>query len=126
MKKFLTDDLKIPQLISEEALLEIFKVPKAALKQITDEKLIVVYHCATKLYSVQVAYNSMKCNSNNTYLVFVYNKKEELIFHMGVTSYFPYVWEREFLAFRDLIHIQEEINKVLEQNKLPKIDFTET
>lgn len=122
MKKFLKDCLKEKQPIPEEALLEVFKAPKEFAANIKEE-LVVVYYASNQQFSVQVAYNTSKYESNNGYLVFVFNKVDELIFRVGVTSFFPHVWQRDFLPYKDLVNIQTKINQILKDNKLPEINF---
>ena len=123
MKKFLNDNISGEQPIPEEVLLDVFRVPKEELAAASKEKLVVVYHCITKYYSVQIAYNSKQHEQNNTYLVFVANKQDDIIFHLGVGAIYPSIWEKSFLSSSELLLIQGKINKILKDNKLPEIDF---
>lgn len=97
------------------------------LEDARKEKFVIWHNYGNEKFSVQIAFNTKASNSNNSYLVIVSDKKDEIVAYFGFPSYtkYPPVWNREygFIDYTDFLGIQKVVNKHLEKVGEKVIDY---
>lgn len=123
MKKFFLDNTLNCQSLTREAAKDLFQVPSDILdKTISSEKFIVIYNYKNEEFNVQIAFNILASYSNNSYLVLVFDKNEDLCLYSSYPSHtqYPPVWNREFgyIDYTDFLGIQKKINEAMVKSNL--------